>query len=464
MADKSETKNGTPASEPVIATTEPVTTEPGPSADGQKAEQPATTSTDSKPAPSEGKKRSLDDASNEGQEKKQRTEEKSEEKGVPAEASAASAPGADLAQQAVPASLQQQISQDQIEIRVLMKAKWMGGVIGKGGSVIREYRQGSGAYINISNNVPGCDERVATVKGAPQCVMYGLQMVVTNLVTQMVTSATYYPQNQDEKDAEGPYITFLVPNASIGLFIGKAGATIKQVRDATGASIKISDDCMPNSTDKSVTFRGSAQQIWGAAEMMCNSITMANGWNVQNTNFAPAPSQEGYAKQQQHQQQMYAGGQQAYTGTYGGYGYPPTEPPTQVVLPVPTFLVGSIIGKGGKNISDIRGRSGANVKIADAKVGAHERMVTITGTRAQNELALAMIYDKMNQQTGAQHSSTSYMPQQQPAQQAADPTQAAQAQAQMAQQYAAYGAAYQQQQQQQPQGNGANPYAGYPQY
>eukprot|EP00471_Norrisiella_sphaerica_P012009 CAMPEP_0184503574 /NCGR_PEP_ID=MMETSP0113_2-20130426/51974_1 /TAXON_ID=91329 /ORGANISM="Norrisiella sphaerica, Strain BC52" /LENGTH=405 /DNA_ID=CAMNT_0026893099 /DNA_START=114 /DNA_END=1331 /DNA_ORIENTATION=+ len=353
---------------------------------------------------SDAKKRGLEYGSEEHQEKKQKTQVCGTAEGSDSAALAAPEVAAPISlpaaqSQQVPPPLQSQnypaeSTEETIEIRVLMNAKWMGGIIGKGGSVIGEYRQRSGSFINVSNSKPGCNERIATMKGTPQNAMLALRMVVHNLVTQMITSATYYPQNQEKDEKTGPFVTLLIPNGAIGSVMGKGGSVIKQIREMSSASIKISDDVLPGSTDKSVTVRGTMEQIWAAVERLCTNVTAANGWGVKNQPYVPNPDPQGFMAQ------------------FPGAPFNPNEPASQVVLPVPTFLIGSIIGKGGKNIKEIRQRSGAMVKIADAKAGAHERLVTITGTQAQHQVALSLIYAKMNQSTGQQI--TGYMPQNAP--------------------------------------------------
>ena len=46
---------------------------------------------------------------------------------------------------------------------------------------------------------------------------------------------------------------------------------------------------------------------------------------------------------------------------------------------VTTKEAGVIIGKGGKNVSEIRDRSGAKVTISEMVQGAYERILTVTG-------------------------------------------------------------------------------------
>jgi len=54
--------------------------------------------------------------------------------------------------------------------------------------------------------------------------------------------------------------------------------------------------------------------------------------------------------------------------------------------------MGTVIGRNGASINEIRKRSGAQIKSATLESGATDRMVTITGTPQANEAAIAMIH------------------------------------------------------------------------
>ena len=73
-----------------------------------------------------------------------------------------------------------------------------------------------------------------------------------------------------------------------------------------------------------------------------------------------------------------AGAHMALTGTAGG-----GLPLSTVLMQVPLNAVGSVIGKGGANIQQVRQYSGARIKLHDTEQGASERTVEIVGSMEQ---------------------------------------------------------------------------------
>eukprot|EP00283_Hemiselmis_rufescens_P010805 CAMPEP_0173435968 /NCGR_PEP_ID=MMETSP1357-20121228/15688_1 /TAXON_ID=77926 /ORGANISM="Hemiselmis rufescens, Strain PCC563" /LENGTH=395 /DNA_ID=CAMNT_0014401009 /DNA_START=52 /DNA_END=1235 /DNA_ORIENTATION=+ len=59
-----------------------------------------------------------------------------------------------------------------------------------------------------------------------------------------------------------------VPNESVGLVIGKAGATIKYLEQSSGARIQIAKECPPGSNLRPITLTGPNQQCIQAAQSM----------------------------------------------------------------------------------------------------------------------------------------------------------------------------------------------------
>lgn len=91
--------------------------------------------------------------------------------------------------------------------------------------------------------------------------------------------------------------------------------------------------------------------------------------------------------------QQQGGGGGGQQGTAGG-GF------QDVVVPYPVseHLIGGVIGRSGANISDIRRRSGATVKIDNKDANSTERMITITGTGQSVAVAISMIQAHLQNQ------------------------------------------------------------------
>jgi len=61
-----------------------------------------------------------------------------------------------------------------------------------------------------------------------------------------------------------------MPASQCGSLIGKGGAKIKEIRDVAGASIQISSDMLPNSTERSVTVSGSVDAVTRGIYHICS--------------------------------------------------------------------------------------------------------------------------------------------------------------------------------------------------
>ena len=124
--------------------------------------------------------------------------------------------------------------------------------------------------------------------------------------------------------------------------------------------------------------------------------------------YAQPGMQPGYAAQQA-QQAMYGAqaGAVAQAGYGAAYGQPAPQnrfgaaagvasgPSTSVTMTVPNDMAGRLIGRGGASINEMRQVSGAKIDIAKSEPGNDQRLVTITGTAEQNQVAQYLISMKL---------------------------------------------------------------------
>ena len=71
---------------------------------------------------------------------------------------------------------------------------------------------------------------------------------------------------------------------------------------------------------------------------------------------------------------------------------------------IPNDLVGCIIGKGGQKINEIRQLSASHIKIMERNAGiaaggsGTERLVTITGPPPNIQMAVTLLYQRLEQE------------------------------------------------------------------
>ena len=67
-------------------------------------------------------------------------------------------------------------------------------------------------------------------------------------------------------------------------------------------------------------------------------------------------------------------------------------------ITVPSELIGTIIGKGGQIINQIRGASLANIKIDTSTYGSDERIISVIGTPLQIQMVQRLIQERLTNQ------------------------------------------------------------------
>ncbi|KAI8576573.1 hypothetical protein K450DRAFT_256264 [Umbelopsis ramanniana AG] len=199
----------------------------------------------------------------------------------------------------------------------------------------------------------------------------------------------------------------------MGLLIGKAGAVIKQVQEESGARCSVTPDRLPMCTERTIIITGVPDSIHIAIYKFGQILMEGNG-NIPGLVLYKPQAQNAVVNPQPHYNPMMAGGM-GMNGTAFFYGHPsmggfPNMPPAATPAAmgaamggptqaqqifIPNDMVGCIIGKGGSKINEIRQVSGSHIKIAEPHGNTNERLVTITGTPECNQMALYLLYSRL---------------------------------------------------------------------
>ncbi|XP_018569020.1 heterogeneous nuclear ribonucleoprotein K isoform X2 [Anoplophora glabripennis] len=130
------------------------------------------------------------------------------------------------------------------EVRLLIPSKVAGSIIGKGGQNITKLR----SQYKASITVPDCPgpERMLTLSSDLDTICNIVSDVVPNLEENGSRLS-----NGNELD-----MRMMIHQSQAGCVIGKAGHKIKEIREKTGAKIKIFSNLAPQSTDRVIQIVG----------------------------------------------------------------------------------------------------------------------------------------------------------------------------------------------------------------
>ncbi|XP_056116554.1 poly(rC)-binding protein 4 isoform X2 [Rhinichthys klamathensis goyatoka] len=292
-----------------------------------------------------------------------------------------------------------------LTLRLLMHGKEVGSIIGKKGETVKRIREESSARINISEG--SCPERIITITGATECVFRAFTMITIKLEEDLAALVA----NGTVTSKPPVTLRLVIPASQCGSLIGKGGSKIKEIREKTGAQVQVAGDLLPNSTERGVTISGSQDAIIQCVKLIC-TVILESPPKGATIPYRPSPAPG----------TVLLAGNQAYT-VQNQYGIPHSElaklhqlsmqqglapmaqpTATQVLsgidsssqtasqeLLIPNDLIGSIIGRQGTKINEIRQVSGAQIKIGSQLDSTSDRHVTITGSPISINLAQYLI-------------------------------------------------------------------------
>ncbi|XP_026788528.1 poly(rC)-binding protein 4 isoform X3 [Pangasianodon hypophthalmus] len=293
-----------------------------------------------------------------------------------------------------------------LTLRLLMHGKEVGSIIGKKGETVKRIREESSARINISEG--SCPERIITITGPTECVFRAFTMITIKLEEDLAALVA----NGTVTSKPPVTLRLVIPASQCGSLIGKGGSKIKEIRESTGAQVQVAGDLLPNSTERGVTISGSQEAIIQCVKLIC-TVILESPPKGATIPYRPSPlpgavllsGNQAYTVQNQygiphselaklHQLSMQQGltpiAQPAATAVLPAGMESSTQTASQELL-IPNDLIGSIIGRQGTKINEIRQVSGAQIKIGSQLDSTSDRHVTITGSPISINLAQYLI-------------------------------------------------------------------------
>ena len=256
---------------------------------------------------------------------------------------------------------------------VQVPSQHVGSIIGRGGETIQLIQRNSGCHVQVakeSDVAPGSATRPVTIRGSPQAVA----AAKAEIDKVLAEKAQQFQQRSmgggmGIGGGGGASVTIKVPNAQVGLVIGKQGMTIRAIQDRTGANVQIPQaPDLDDPSKRSIAITGPSQDACDAAAAEINQLV----------------------------QERLDGLAQQFPGGGGGGGAAAAAQGGAETLVIKNEFAGAVIGKGGSTIRGIQERSGCRVQLpSTVDLGSFPpaRTITVTGPPEARAAAIREIKD-----------------------------------------------------------------------
>ncbi|KAK2662868.1 hypothetical protein Ddye_001442 [Dipteronia dyeriana] len=350
--------------------------------------------------------------------------------------------------------IETRLQQQEVSFRILCSNDKVGGVIGKGGTIIKALQSETGASIAVGATVAECDERLITVTASenPESRYSPAQKAVVLVFTRLIEAAV--EKGRDPSSNKGLLVTarLVVASNEVGCLLGKGGTIISEMRKATGTSIRILGDdqvpkCAPEN-DKVVQISGELSKVKDAVYNVSGRLrenlspsTQSNAGTRSNSSVLTETSPYGRLRDpvpvgmhssvgvshslSRHTPMDHLGlshsldrplsprlwasqtvsGVNSRGSTDVGRGFPYHKGGLElgsgsksaivtnstVEIIVPDNVIGSVYGENGSNLTRLRQISGAKVIVHEPRLGSSDRIIVISGTPDETQAAQSLL-------------------------------------------------------------------------
>lgn len=335
--------------------------------------------------------------------------------------------------------------------RILCPSRKIGGVIGKGGGIIKALRDETQAKITVSDSVPGSDERVITLYSLSAKISKGrndgnsaegdmeihcaaqdaLLKVHDRIVEEDLFGGMTF---DDENDTTSVTARLLVPNNVVGCVLGKRGDVIQRLRSETGAAIRVlPPEHLPTcamSTDELVQISGKPDVVKRALHEISTLLHRNPRKGEPPLNMPMPPRGQGFPPNAPMPNMLPPINPMWSHHASDPYDMPPSMPwaPDQPPRFTPGSFdgvspgrameasaefsmkilcsvakIGGVIGKGGYNVKQLQKETGASIHVEEASTESDERVIRVSAVevladpRSQTIEAILQLQDKVSE-------------------------------------------------------------------
>ncbi len=151
--------------------------------------------------------------------------------------------------------------QHPLNLRILLTRDEVNYLFGYDGVLLGQLRQQTGAKISLTAE-QGAVEQVLTLGGSLDLIFKAFSLICRKL-WDFIASIS------DPSNPRPLVIRLAVPASQCGPIIGKQGAKVREIKELTGAVVKVAQDTLPGSTERCVEVTGSGESCLQCAYHIC---------------------------------------------------------------------------------------------------------------------------------------------------------------------------------------------------